>query len=354
MKKMIAATMAAAMLAVSLVGCGTSGSSTQATKEAGDAQTASNGAASKESVASSDYPAGPVTIVIPYSPGGGSDILTRKIMDYIELPNNAKLVPVNVDGASGYIGCMQTYNSKNDGYTIMAHNPMDVISYTLSGSTDIPLWDKLTNICGIADDFNIFVTNPKTGWKTVEDAVAYINAHPGEVKVGNTGSNNSNMADCLRVLDALKIRDKVTVVPYDGGAENKTALMGNHIQLSVNTCVDIQSAIHSGDHVALMTIGDRRAKALPDVPCTKELGYNIVTTKPRGWYGPAGMDAGQVKVLQDACKKVCDNEQFQKEILELGLEINYVDGTEFHDKTGEWYAQMKPYFEEMQKDAATK
>ena len=98
----------AALLACLLAGCstssGTNGGETASTEKA-------------------DYPTSPITVIIPYSPGGGSDILTRKIMEYIELPNNQKLVAVNVEGASGFTGAMQAFNSKNDGYTILAHNP---------------------------------------------------------------------------------------------------------------------------------------------------------------------------------------------------------------------------------------
>ena len=92
-------------------------------------------------------------------------------MEYIELPNNQKLVAVNVEGASGFTGAMQAFNSKNDGYTILAHNPMDVVSYSLSGTTDVELWDELETVCGIVDDFNVLVTNPQSGWTTLEEAL---------------------------------------------------------------------------------------------------------------------------------------------------------------------------------------
>ena len=74
---------------------------------------------------------------MPFSPGGGSDVLTRSMMEYLELPNDQTFVAVNVDGAAGYIGCQQAFNSANDGYTLLAHNPMDVVSYTLGGTTDV-------------------------------------------------------------------------------------------------------------------------------------------------------------------------------------------------------------------------
>lgn len=347
--KLIAAALCTAMVATLMVGCG---SKKEEAAAPAPAETETEAPAEEEAPAATaadagDYPNGPITIIIPYSPGGGSDILTRKIMEYIELPNGQNLVAVNVDGASGFTGCMQAFNSKNDGYTILAHNHMDVASYSLNGNVDIELYKELTNICGIVDDFNVLVTNKDTGWTTLDEMLEYVNAHPGEVKVGNTGSINCNMADCRRALDALGILDKVTIVPYDGGAENKTACMGNHVQLSVNSCADIQTALQSGDHIPLMVIGDRRAKALPDTPCTKELGYEVVTTKPRGWFGPAGMDPAQVAVLQEAVKKVCEIPEFADDVLALGLEVNYVPGDEMLEKVSGWYADLEPIFEEM-------
>ena len=109
---------------------------------------------------------------------------------------------------------MQAFNSKNDGYTILAHNPMDVVSYSLSGTTDVELWDELETVCGIVDDFNVLNHQPPRAagplWKRLWSTSRLT---PGTVKVGNTGSNNCNMADCLRTLDALGIRDDVVVVP---------------------------------------------------------------------------------------------------------------------------------------------
>ena len=162
MKKTLALLLCAASMLALLAGCGS--------KSTDDKASAANGGETA-STEKADYPTSPITVIIPYSPGGGSDILTRKIMEYIELPNNQKLVAVNVEGASGFTGAMQAFNSKNDGYTILAHNPMDVVSYSLSGTTDVELWDELETVCGIVDDFNVLVTNPQSGWTTLEEAL---------------------------------------------------------------------------------------------------------------------------------------------------------------------------------------
>lgn len=297
--------------------------------------------------AKADYPTKAVTVIVPFAPGGGSDVLTRSMMEYLELPNNQNFVVVNVDGASGYIGAQQAYNSKNDGYTYLAHNPMDVVSYTLGGVTAQPLYKDLELVCGIADDFNFLVTNKQTGWKNLDEMVEYVKSHPGEVKIGNTGSMNSNMAECIRVLRALGIEDLVTIVPYNSGSDNKVACMGNHIQLSCNTGADIQSSVLSGDLVPLVVISDRRSKSLTDVPCTEELGIDVVTTKPRGLYAPKDVDPAKLEVIKNAIKNVCDNPEYQEKVLSLGLEVNYVDGEELQQKIDDWVVELTPVFEEM-------
>ena len=252
-----------------------------------------------------NYPSKPITVIVPFAPGGGSDVLTRSMMDYLELPNNANFVVVNVDGASGYIGAQQAFNSPADGYTILAHNPMDVVSYTLGGVTTQPLYKDLDLICGVADDFNFFATNKATGWKTLDDFVEYVKANPGKVRIGNTGSLNSN------------------------------------------TGADIQSSVLSGDLVPLVVISDRRSKALPDTPCTEELGIDVVTTKPRGFYAPNGVDPAKIDILKSAIEKVCMNEEFQERVISLGLEVNYQDGEELQQKIDNWVEELTPVFDDM-------
>lgn len=100
-------------------------------------------------------------------------------MQYLDL--GATTVAVNVEGAAGYIGALQGYNSKNDGYTIMTHNEMDLISYTMSGQSAEPLYENLEYICDVVTDYNLLSTSPDTGWKTAQDVIDYVNANPGKV-----------------------------------------------------------------------------------------------------------------------------------------------------------------------------
>ena len=85
-------------------------------------------------------------------------------MQYLELGANA--VPINVEGASGYIGALQGFNSSNDGYTIMTHNEMDLISYSMSGQAEVDLYKDLEYICDVVTDYNLLCTNLDSGWTT--------------------------------------------------------------------------------------------------------------------------------------------------------------------------------------------
>lgn len=302
-------------------------------------------AAGQAETATAQYPKEPVQVIIPYAPGGGSDILTRAIMKYIEMPQ--PLVAINIDGAAGMIGAMQAYHAPNKGYNILAHNPMDVVSYSMSGQTEIELWDELETICFVVDDFNVVSTNKQSGWKSLEEVVAYAKANPGKIKWGMSGSQTVNAADTVRVVEALGLTDYVTLVPYDGGAASKTALMGNHIQVETNSSADIRTSVASGDTIPLMVISSYRAKALPEVPTTLEKGIDVTTSKPRGYYAPPGTPKEAIDFLAAAMKKVVDNPEFVKTVAGLGLEANFVDGQTGHDKVAKWVEELKPVFEKL-------
>lgn len=296
---------------------------------------------------SDDYPSGPITCIVPYAAGGGSDVLARTIMKYISLPNNVNMVAVNVEGASGYTGCLQAAKSDPDGYTILAHNPMDVVGFTLSGSTTEELYKEMELICCVVNDYGVVMTNTTTGWTSLDEMAAYAKEHPGEVKLGTTGVNTVNYADTLRLMKALGIENDITVVPFDGGSAANTALLGNQIQLLTMSVSDTKSYVASGDFYGLVVFGEDRAKALPDTPCSKELGIDITTTKPRGYYAPAGTSQEVLDLLADAIEEVTKTEEFATQVEGYGWEINFVRGSEMQPKIEAWAEELAPVFQEI-------
>ena len=97
-----------------------------------------------------NYPEKTITCIVPFAAGGGNDTLTRALSGSIDLP--VTIVVQNMDGAGGLIGAQEAYRASNDGYTILSHNPPNLVSQTLSGASDVELWKELELICFLADD----------------------------------------------------------------------------------------------------------------------------------------------------------------------------------------------------------
>lgn len=293
-----------------------------------------------------DYPKDTVQIIVPYGAGGGSDTLARALISSIDFPTS--MVAVNVDGADGLVGAMQVYNSNADGYTILTHNTTDLLSFSLSGTTDIELYKELVNICDLVSDYNVIATNKQSGWKTIDEMVDYAKAHPGEIKWSCTGAQNIDYATTLLIIEALGLTDYVTIVPYDGGSESCVALMGDHVQMTTNTSGDLSGSIASGDVVPLLVVNDTRIQALPDVECTVEHEIDITFGMPRGFYAPAGTPQEIIDYIAAAMKKVSEDPKFIETMQGLGLEVSYKTGEEAAARAEEWAAAFKPVFESMQ------
>ena len=333
MKKTLAFILALTCMMTLLVGCGS--------------KTESNDPQKSTSEATVDYPTDTVQIIVPYGAGGGSDTLARALISSIDFPTS--MVAINVEGADGLVGAMQAYNSKADGYTILTHNTTDLLSFTLSGTTDVELYKDLVHICDLVSDYNVIATNKQSGWTTIDEMVEYAKANPGAIKWSCTGSQNIDYATTMLIIEALGITDYVTIVPYDGGSESCVALMGDHVQMTTNTSGDLTGSIASGDVVPLLVVNDTRINALPDVESTVEHGIDITFGMPRGFYAPAGTPQEVVDVLANAMKAVSEDPEFIEKMNGLGLEVSYKTGAEAAARAESWAEAFKPVFESMYK-----
>jgi tripartite-type tricarboxylate transporter receptor subunit TctC len=285
------------------------------------------------------YPERPITVIVPFSPGGGTDILTRAIQKYFPYD----LVPINIEGASGLVGAQQTLYAKPDGYTILGHNPMNLLGQYMAGTTDKTLYKDLKTICYIVDDYTIVTTNKSTGWKTWDDVVKAAKAKPGSIKWGVTGAAGQSVADTTRAMKAFGL--DVVLVPYDGGAATRTALLGSHIQLETSTGSDIRKVVESGDVIPLAAIASTRSPFLPKVPTFRELGADVASGAPRGYYAPPGISKENLATLTEACRKVSQNPEFQAFTKTLGYDVKFVGPAEADKWIDEQHKIFKPLFD---------
>ena len=290
-----------------------------------------------------NYPVKPVQIVVPFGPGGGTDVLVRTVMKYLDL-GGQPMVAVNIEGASGFVGTMDAANRPGDGYTLLAAAAHDVLSYTFTGQTTRPLYEDLTPVCVLASDYDMVSTNKDSGFKTVPELVAYAKANPGQLKWGTTGSKTACAVNSIWMAQNLGIADLVTFVPYDGGATAKPALLGNHVQVLTGSSGDIRPLVNSGDAIPLMVINDSRVRVMPDTPTTLESGCEATIFVARVVWAPKGTSPEIIKYLEAAFKKVSENAEYKAAIEALGIDVRFIDFPTTQALVKEWRAQLEPRF----------
>ena len=271
-----------------------------------------------------------IEVIIPFSPGGGSDLLNRKLMEHIDLP--VEMVSTYVEGGAGLLGAQECANSDPDGYTILAHNPMNLIGQGLTANKD--LWKELELIAFVVDDWTVISTNKETGWATMQDAIDYGKANPGAIKWGCTGAGIT-MTDSYRAMTGSGF--EANIIPYDGGSATRSALLGNHIQLETSTSSDVAAYVKSGDVIPLAVVGTVRCPSLPEVPTLIELGINVDTGAPRAYYAPPATDPEAIAYLEAKIKAVCESEKFVTECAEMGYVVSFVGAEEGTARMNDWF-----------------
>ncbi|NLL62209.1 MAG: tripartite tricarboxylate transporter substrate binding protein [Candidatus Atribacteria bacterium] len=291
--------------------------------------------------ATENYPTNPIRIIIPFNPGGGSDILTRAVDKYLNLEQPRVLI--YIPGASGLLGAMETLKAQPDGYTILAHNSNNIVAQYLSDATDIMLWRELEPICDIVMDHTVLTTNKMTGWTKFEDALNYAKENPGKLTWGVTGARGLSAVNMLMVQEATGV--KYQMVPYDGGAATRTALLGGHIDLETTTVSDARAVIESGDAIPLAVLDDTRSPFLPDVPTLQEIGYDVLAFQPRSYYAPPGTPEAIIKKLAAAFEEVSKEEGFIKDMEELYLVVRFRGPEGSGQVSEDMYNDWKPIFD---------
>jgi len=292
-------------------------------------------------LAAEKYPEEPIRVIIPFNPGGGSDILTRAVSKYIEL--DQPLVLIYAPGASGLVGAMELYRADPDGYTILAHNANNVVSQYLSGATDVMLWRELETICDLVQDHTVLTTNPETGWTSFEEVIEFAEENPRELRWGVTGARGLSAVNMLMVQEATGA--EYQMVPYDGGAATRAALLGGHIDVETTTVSDARGVIESEDAIPLAVLDDTRSPYLPDVPTLREVGVDVIAYQPRSYYAPPETPKEIVDKLAAAFEELANNEEFVEEMEELYLVTNYRGPEESFEVAEDMYEDWQPIFD---------
>ena len=247
-----------------------------------------------------NFPSRPVTLIVPWPPGGTTDVHLRALASATEKHLGQPIVIENRPGAAGTLGAAtMAATAKPDGYTI-AQLPVTIfrLPYMQKVSFD-PKKDftYIIHLTGYLFGVAVRTDSPWTTWRQFLD---HAKAHPGQVSYGTPGTGSTLHITMEQI--ALQEGIKWTQVPFKGQAEQVAALLGNHVT-ALASGMGLAPQIEANQFRMLVMWTPQRVKHYPDVPTLVEEGQKIVSTSPYGLAGPKGMDPKVVEVLHQAFHK---------------------------------------------------
>ena len=276
------------------------------------------------------YPSRPITMIVPFPPGGVADITGRPTAAAMEKLLKQPVVVANRPGAGGAVGNAAVANAKPDGYTIlMALSSITVIPAADALFARKPAYslDQFMPVALISADPTLLVVHPSLPVKSLKELVALARSKPGQMSFSSSGIYGALHMPMEMFLHAAKL--KMRHLPTNGGGPAITALLGGHVELTAGGPAAISSHVKAGKLRPIVSWGAKRHGAYPDVPTFKELGYDIEYYIWAGMFAPRGTPEPVMKVLRDAARKTVEDPDFKKIMANVNSPIQYMDAPEF-------------------------
>lgn len=276
-------------------------------------------------VAFAEYPDRDIRVIIPYKPGGGSDVRARLVAEIIQshefLPK--PWVITNIPGGGAAVGQESVLKAKPDGYTLLLHHGQ-MVAGNLLGVFDWTYTD-FAPVAEITENPLLICTSAKSGFKTLDDVFEAAKEKPNQIRWawGGMGGNTHFASEAIFDLTKLNFN----AIALTGASEQKAALAGGHIDVAIMGIVPMDY-IKSGLFVPLAVTSGERIALLPDVPTLSEKGINLEIAMRYSVFAPKGTPDEVLDILRKAIKNVTDTEEYKDKIESMGAMVMYKPGQE--------------------------
>lgn len=291
------------------------------------------GAASPAFAQQPGFPTRAVTIIVPFPPGGATDLIARPYGAALQRHWNQSVVLQNRGGAGGALGMNAGATARPDGYTgVIAH-----VSYSSIPAADT-LFQRaasferasLAPIALLTADPLIIVVKADAPWRSFQDFAEDARRRPGQIAYGSSGPYSAIHLPFEMLAHAGGFR--LNHVPYSGGGPAMTAVLGGHVAATAATAAVAAPQIRSGAMRALVNTGGRRVALLPDVPTALELGLNEVEFYLWvGIFSQPATPAAEREAWRQATAAVVKDAELLRQLEAAGLELDHRDGGGFQD-----------------------
>ena len=288
--------------------------------------------------AAQDFPTKPIRVIVPYSAGGGVDILARLVGQELSTRVKQPVVVENRGGASNTIGMQAVAQSEKDGHTLGMATPVFVMTPSLIKNHPYDPLKDFVPVAMIGFSPMVLVVHPSVPAKSTQELVALAKSKPGSLNFASLGAATTqglaaSMFNFMTGIDAVQ-------VAYKGSAPGVTDLLAGNVQFMFNALPSMLQHVQAGKLRALGTTGAKRAPQLPDVPTVSEAvpGYEVTT-----WYSvvaPAGTPQAVVEKLNREISAIVQSPEMREKLKGQGLEADAMSPAElanlYRTETAKW------------------
>ena len=270
-------------------------------------------------VAAQGWPSKTITIVVPFPPGGTTDVLARAVSTKLSATLGQTVIVDNKPGAGATLGAAQVAKATPDGYTLLMGAVHHTIATSVYKGLTYSFEKDFAPITTVALVPNVLVVNAKSPYNSVKDLVAAGKATPDKLAYGSNGNGTAQhmIGTQFQIVSGAQILH----VPYKGSAPLTTDLLGGQVDMSFDTVTPVLPFIKEGKLKPLAVTTAKRSSALPNVPTLQEAGVPGIAIGT--WFGllaPAATPKDVVTKLNTEIVKIINSAEFKKQMLDIGAE----------------------------------
>jgi tripartite-type tricarboxylate transporter receptor subunit TctC len=290
------------------------------------------------------YPEHPITLVVPYAPGGVTDLGARALADAMEKHLKQPVVVVNKPGGGTTIGGNAVATAKPDGYTLGFFPTSASLPEVFSYFYEAPYSSNdLKPISRILAPVLAITVKEDAPWNNLKDLVEYARKNPG-MKMGTHGKSTLGYLVMTTVAKAEKV--SFIDVPFAGDSKIVPAILGGHVPFGTPAFPAIKSLLEAKKLKVLALCIEKRADFAPEIPTVVELGYKLAFVSYLGVFGPKGLPDDVVKKIDEVVHKISEEKDFRSKINNMGTQLNYETTSFFEKSLSRYRENLHAFFKE--------
>ena len=290
----------------------------------------------------------PIEVVIGFAPGGGTDVMARKLLPFVEkrLEGKAKFVVLNKPGACGEIAFTSIARAAPDAYTMGVVNVPGYNFLPMTRKTQYSM-DEIRLVARVVDDPGVIVVRAESKFANLADVLGALRSKPGSVTFGHNGAGTNGHLAIRMLAGAAKVQPNE--ISYRGTAAQRTDLLGGHLEVGMVSLSELPE-LHGGNKGplrALAILSKKRFPSLADVPTAEEAGVAVTSTAERGFAVPKGVPDEIVRKLEAAIADGLRDPDYIKSSPGDEPVLAFMPGAEWQKRLDDMGPALRPFADEL-------